>query len=447
MPKKLVISFLLLMLIASIYGYFKLSQYSQEPTSTQQSPAKQIFSIKNIKKQFDRIIKDQKASTMEAEISAVKNNPVVPDNNESKLLAPLEILGTITNHDGQALADVLIYGKGQFPPTHTDSNGQFHIVFEQSGFVDLLLNLSLNGYKNQKNIITINQFEKSPILDWDATLVAEADTQSTTSFGGRVSNLVGEGLANQRIRLITLGDASDRAIRSIEVALTDKNGYFTLNGISINTNYKLIVLAADEYARYEVDDFLVTNDTLDLDIILEYLKLTNKSGLVIDREGVPLPNLKISANNIANDKYSKKLVTNNSGGFQLENFPEGEVSFSIKSPAKIEISGINLSEMDSQTIILMVDIGNHFLSGLVSDSNGQTIENASATMQSTYSKNGVNSHSMRSVITDSKGAFAFESFGADEHIIIIIGKGFNQHMIVYQPHSSDTNLNIILERL
>ena len=124
----------------------------------------------------------------------------------------------------------------------------------------------------------------------------------------------------------------------------------------------------------------MTTDTPDLDIILEDLKLTNKSGQVIHKEGVPLPNLKIRADNIASCKYSKNLVTNNSGGFQLENFPEGEVSFIIKSAAKIEISGIKLSEVDSQTIILTVDIGKHFLSGLVSDSDGQTIENTSVTM-------------------------------------------------------------------
>ncbi|MEH6456508.1 MAG: carboxypeptidase-like regulatory domain-containing protein [Cocleimonas sp.] len=392
---------------------------------------------------------------MEAENSAIntntsdlpdieKNDPAELDNNKSKLQTRLEISGLITNHNGQAIADVLIYGRGGFPPTKTDSNGQYRIVIQKGGFVDLLLNFSLKGYEKQKIIIVKQEFERSPILNWDVTLADKVDTQSTTSLSGKVSNLIGEGLANQRIRLITLGDYSDNEVRYIEVALTDNNGDFTLSDVSINTHYKLVVLAA-EYARYTVEDLLVTNDTPDLDIILEDLKLTIKSGQVIDREGVPLPNLKISANNIATG-VSKNLVTNDLGGFQLENFPEGEVSFNIKSPADIKISGMKLSEMDSQTITLTIDSGNHFLSGSVSDSDGKTIENATVTMQSTYSKNNVDSLSLRSVTTDSTGTFSFENFGADEHIIIIISKGFKRQMIVHQPHSSDTNLNIILER-
>ena len=451
MPKKIVISLLILMLIPSLYAYFKLLQYSLEPASTQQSSSIQIVSKEKNEKDFDSVIKDQKTSKMDAENSAANTNSSDSvDDKESKPVAHLEVLGTIKTQKGEGIAGVLILGKGEFPPTYSDANGQYHIVFQKSGISELILNFSLNGYEKLKSLINIDAFEKSPILTWDVTLTEALDTLSTTSFGGKVSNLIGEGLANQYIHLITLGDYSDSEVRYIDVELTDKNGHFTLSDVSINTYYQLVVLAGNGYKRIELDDFLVTDDTQDVDIILEYTKLINKSGLVIDREGVPLPNLKISANNIVNSnvngKYSKNLVTDNSGGFQLENFPEGEVAFSIESPANIKISGIKLSEMDSQTIILTVDSGNHFLSGLVSDSDGQTIQNARVTMQSTYSKNGVNSHSVRSVTTDSTGAFAFESFGADEHIISIISKGYKQQMIVHQPHSSDTNLNIILER-
>ena len=443
MSKKLVISLLLLMLIASLIAYFKLSHHSLEFTPTHQIPSIELLPKEKIKPE----IEDKSTTTTDIEIKAINtkiNNS--PDEKGPKIVDRLEIRGSITNYAGEGIADVLIFAKGEFPPTHTDANGNYHIVFERSGFTDLHLNISLNGYEKQKNIITVNEFKKSPIIKRNVTLIKSLDTQTKTSFGGKVSNLIGEGLADQRIHLITLGDYSDTEDRYIEVALTNENGYFTLNDISINTYYQLIVLDGNGYASFTVDDLLVTNHTPDLDIILQYRKFTNKSGLVIDIEGVPMPNLEVKAYSVANNKYSRNLMTDNSGGFQLVDFPEGEASFSIKSPADIKISGIKLTEMDAQTIILTVDSGNHFLSGVVSDSDGQVIEDARVTLQSTHSKNDVDSLSLRSVITDSTGTFAFENFGADEHILIIVSKGFKQHMIVHQTHSSDTYLSITLER-
>lgn len=388
---------------------------------------------------------------MNAEISEVKqniNNSI--DDKETKIVDLLEIVGTVTNRQGEGIDGVFIYSEGEFPPTYTDANGQYHLVFKKSGFNNLLLVFSLSGYEKQKNRIPLNELKKSPLLKWDVTLEESLDTQTKTSVGGKVSNRSGEGIADQRVHLITWGDFSKSEVRYIEVAITDKNGNFTINDISINRYYQLVVLAGNSYERIEMDDLLVTDDMSDTDIILEDIKLANISGQVLDREGMPISHLKLIAKNISNsntnDGHSQTIVTDDSGVFQLNNFPEGKASFSIRSSAHFEISGINFSVMDSQILILTVDIGDFFFSGLVSDSDGDVIEGAIITLQSTYSKNDVHSVSVRSATTDSLGAFTFEKFGSDLHYIKISVKGYMPQTIIYEPHLSDADINIVLER-
>ena len=446
MRKILVIS--VLMFIASLFAYFSLTQQTQE--STQISSSIQILP-KEIVKDYDRIFINQES----ASISAKTNNKNIINydsnrNKEPNNLARFKISGTITNKKGKALEGVLIYSNGEFPPIFSDTNGRYHIEIDKLEFTYLLLNVSLDGYEKQKSRITEKAFKSSSIIQWNLTLADALDTYTKTSFAGKVSNRNAQGVADQRVHLITLGDFSVNEIRYIDVAQTEKNGHFNFRDVSINTNYQLVVLAGNGYQRIEIDDLWMTKETPDIDIILEYIKKTDFSIQVVDREGVPLPNLEVSArsnlNNIVGDKNNQDFVTDDSGVFHLINFPEGETTFNIKSPADIKISGIKLSEMDSKNLTLTVDSGNHFVSGLVTDSDGKIIENATVTLQSTYSKNGVDSLSLRSVTTNNLGTFAFENFGADEHILIIVHKEFIRKMIVHQPHLSGTHHNIILQR-
>ena len=102
--------------------------------------------------------------------------------------------------------------------------------------------------------------------------------------------------------------------------------------------------------------------------------------------------------------------------------------------------------MNSQTLSLPIDVGSQFVSGLVTNTKGEAIKGVTVTLQSTYSKNGLNSRSVRPLKSDSLGTFEFKNFGPDRHYISIFAKGYKKQSIVYEPHSSDTHLNIVLER-
>jgi len=442
MQKRLIMCLLLLMIIPSLYTYYKYSQPSIDiapiPSSrTQNIPKGRITKI--FSQQYEGV-KVSSLKTQNSTGNTVKKSNIKPETS-------LEIFGTVIDPSGKGIADVLIFSRGEFPPLYTDANGEYRAVFDSSEFTDLSLSYSRDGYEKQKHNIAMDTFKAKPKLEQNITLITELDTQTKTTINGKVSNLLGEGVANQRIHLITLGDYSANEVRYIIVGFTDENGYFSIENVSINTRYQLLVLEKNGYASNQIDDFLVTDDILEFDIFLEDINLTSISGQVIDREGVPLPNIAVNAKNNASDEYNIDFVTDAAGEFQLEGFPEGEVSFYIESPAEIEVTGIKLSGLNSQNIILPINIGNNFVSGIVTNEGGEYVQDALVTLQSTYSENNIYSHSIRTKYSDSTGAFEFEGFSSDRHFINVASEGLKKKTIVYEPNLSDTNLNIVLEGL
>lgn len=394
-----------------------------------------------ITKVFSKTYEGLKAASVEPEVVEVKAQIKKPKPTES-----FELFGKVTDSSGEGIANVLIFSQGEFPPLYTNTKGEYRLRFKQSALAELSLNFSRDGYEKQQNTIAIDALKTNPKLQQNFTLTEALDTQSKVTLNGKVSNQLGIGIPYQRIHLITLGDYSENEVRYIIVGSTDENGYFSLENVSINTRYELLVLDSYKYASSKIDEFLVTDNISDLDIFLEDIKLATISGQVVDREGVPLPNIAMNVKNNASVEYNKDLVTDDAGEFQLKNFPEGDVSFHIKSPAEIEVTGIKLKQLNPENIVLPINIGDQFVTGIITDDGGEFIQEALVTLQSTYTENGIYSHSIRTTYSDNTGTFNFENFSSDIHYINIDGDGFKATTIVYEPNLSETNLNIVLER-
>jgi len=224
-----------------------------------------------------------------------------------------------------------------------------------------------------------------------------------------------------------------------------------LDDISINTRYQLLVLAGNGYGQTEISDIWVNNNTPEVDIILESQPFTSLSGQLIDREGVPLPNIKLTVINVSGDVVDEsnqvELITDDSGVFQHDRFPEGETMFSLKAPAEIEITGVKLSERNIENIVLPIDVGSHTVSGVVSNNAGEIVQDAIVTMQSTYSIDSINSVSVRSLKTDESGLFAFENFGPDIRYINVAKKGYQSQTVIHELDASGSQIMIVLKPL
>ncbi len=447
MQKKILLSVLLLMVCASLLVFFKFSRDLHDAVEVlHQSSFPQLAEGRN--KRLESSVSDPITPlALKTTVIADKPEEVV-----SKAIADQEIVGTVKNEKGEPLAGVLIYSKGEFSPQLSDESGQYRIAFKPNN-ADLLMHFRLDGYDKFKTSIAPADFSGESTLVRDVVLNEALDTKSTTNLRGRVTNPNGEGVADQQIYLITLGDYTENEVRFFDFASTDENGYFVLDDISINTRYQLQVLAGNGYGKTEVSDILVNNNMPDIDVILSDQSFTSVSGQLIDREGVPLPNVNITVSSIsggdvnAEENNQIELVTDDAGIFQLDRFPEGETMFSLKTPAEIEITGVTLTQINVENIVLPIDVGSHFVSGIVSNSAGEIVQDAIVTMQSTYSIGNINSVSVRSLKTDDSGVFAFENFGPDIRYINVAKSGYISQTVIHEVDASGSQIMIVLDRV
>ena len=62
--------------------------------------------------------------------------------------------------------------------------------------------------------------------------------------------------------------------------------------------------------------------------MLKSLKFVDVSGMILNRQAVPVPNFEIYIKNLTTAAHSRKIVSDSSGFFTLEGYPLGEISLS-----------------------------------------------------------------------------------------------------------------------
>ena len=79
--------------------------------------------------------------------------------------------------------------------------------------------------------------------------------------------------------------------------------------------------------------------------------------------------------------------------------------------------------------MLLVDRGDRFLSGWVSDDNDVALEKAMVTLDANRREGAVEYSSYRSQTTDSSGRFAFDNLAAGEYRISVYANGYDKFAI------------------
>jgi hypothetical protein len=157
-------------------------------------------------------------------------------------------------------------------------------------------------------------------------------------------------------------------------------------------------------------------------------------------------NFEIYISNLTTGAHSRKIVSDSSGFFTLERFPLGEVSLSTRGAEFFKISGLELTEMDYANLELIVDQGDRYLSGWVSDENGIAVAKAMVTLDAMITRDGIEYSSYRSQSTDSNGRFNFKRIARGDHRISVYANGFNKLESAHSlPRQSD-QLQITLTR-
>jgi hypothetical protein len=95
---------------------------------------------------------------------------------------------------------------------------------------------------------------------------------------------------------------------------------------------------------------------------------------------------------------------------------------------------------------LIVDRGNRYLSGWVSDENGLAINKALITLESTITEGKVEYFSYRSRSTDANGKFSFGKVARGDYQISAFANGFEKLSIIHKLRSPSDQLQLTLTR-
>jgi hypothetical protein len=369
--------------------------------------------------------------------------PTVPANrpqiaSSSRLI---EVFGSITDSIGQPVEDVLITEERYFFSARSDSSGHYRILLDLPGNRLPTLNFLRAGFMGKRIALTPTQLLEKPVFELDVTLV---DSTDTLRLGGWVANDIGVALEGVRIDISAL--KSTEADNFYLTVFSDERGNFILEGVRAMAHYRFTAALAPEYPVYSDEDFYVGSDPEQLQIELKTLKFVNLAGMIQNPESAPVANFEIYINNLSTGVHSRKIVSDSSGFFTLERFPLGEVSLSTRGTEFFKITGLELTESDYANLVLIIDQGDRYLSGWVSDENSIAVEKAMVTLDATVTRGGIEFSSYRSQSTDSNGRFSFAGIARGDHRISVYANGFNKLETVHALSRQSDQLQITLTR-
>jgi len=353
----------------------------------------------------------------------------------------IEIFGRVIDEYQQPVESVLVSEDRYLYNTRSDSDGQYRLTIELPKHKIPILHFLRTGYEGDRLGISAEDLGSNSKVELNVTLIESIES---VKINGWISNEYGESLPEQKIRISSWGYQGQESI--YQTVVSDAKGEFVFEAVKPGINYELEVYPSPDYAPYSIEELNLTRTTPLLIITLKTLKFIQVSGMFVDVEGAPVPDFEIDLINISTGSHVRRIASDSSGFFSLENFPAGEVRFSSRPPEHFKITGLTLAENEYKHLVLVVDKGTYQISGWVSDQYGVAVGRAMVMLDSELLNEGIRSVSNRSTMTDRTGRFQFDQLTDTPHQITIYATGFDKKELLHQFQSPASEIHIALSR-
>jgi hypothetical protein len=263
-----------------------------------------------------------------------------------------------------------------------------------------------------------------------------------------VGNDAGVALPGVRVELtaIEAGNGDNFYL----TVFTDASGNFDLEGVSVREKHRLAIKPAPEYQGYRDNEFVASPSPERISIVLNSLKLVDIDGMILNPDAAPIPDFELQVSNITTGIHTRKIVSDASGFFSLRDFPLGAISLTSHLASRgaeyFKISGLTLTDNEYRNLMLIVDKGNHQLSGWVSDEHGIGVAKAMVTMTAIIRDGSIEYFSYRSQSTDEAGRFTFANLGGGEHQLSVYANGFDNHDQLHRFDAQADEIQVSLTR-
>jgi len=357
----------------------------------------------------------------------------------------IEIFGRVVDQQRQPIEGVLITEERYFFNTRSDARGNYRILLDLPRHRAPALHFLRHGFSGKRVKPDQTQLQQKPVVELNLAL---DDNPDSVRLSGWVGSDAGVALEAVRVELTALETGNgDNFYLTV---FTDAQGNFSLEGVGAGERYRLSVKPAPEYQGYQDNDFVVSPNPEQINLVLNSLKLVDIDGMILNPESAPMPNFELQVSNVTTGIHTRKIVSDASGFFSLKDFPLGAISLTSRLASSgaeyFKISGLTLTNDEYRNLVLIVDKGDHYLSGWVSDENGIGVAKAMVTMTAKLQDGSIEYFSYRSQSTDHAGRFAFSNMGGGEHQLSVYANGFNNHDLVHRFDAQSDEIQVSLSR-
>ncbi len=354
----------------------------------------------------------------------------------------LEVFGRVLDRDGQPIENALIAEERYFSSTRSDSDGSYRLMLELPRHRYPTLHFLRRGYDGQRFKLGQEELQQAKTYELDVSL---DDALDSVNLQGWVGNENGIGLESARVELSTSHTHNQGSFFLTD--FSDRDGRFEFEGVRSGETYRFSINLTPEYPYYEDPDFRVTQNPAQINIVLKKLSFVDIDGMILDRRSTPVPDYEMFISNLTTGTHSRKIVSDTSGFFTLRNFPLGEVSLTTRGAEFFKISGLEITGSQYQNLELIVDRGNHYLSGWISDPSGIAVTNAMVTLDRKFHHGDIEHSSYRSQRTDLNGGFAFDNLGDGEYQVTVYALGYEKQEFNYRFNGQAGEIFVTMKRI
>ncbi len=352
----------------------------------------------------------------------------------------IRVYGTVQSV-GELLEKVRIMPFGQSKnEVYTDAEGRFDLVVDTSSRLKVYpLRISHQDYKVLISELRSEEMQGQEGIELNLEMEPINEQAEVTGF---LRSANGSVVSEEKIQLYS------KTTKRSYFAVSDQDGAFWFPEVAPATDYFISVHPAAYYQDYQQKDVQIISPGKDVNIVLKPLKLGKLTGKMVDPDDQPIANFSLWLHiNGASSFPAVEVFSDSLGQFNVNEIPEGKLVFDTRSSPLFSITGINQSAGEKKELKLVLDWGNHKVTGRIVDSHDEPIP-ASEPILTWFHRDGeIRSYSTRKAVTDKEGYFMFSKVAPGMHTLRINIPGYSYTQRDYIVGSTATNIIIRLEKL
>ncbi len=329
----------------------------------------------------------------------------------------VRVIGTVTDGAGYPLADVEVIPSRSGRRAKTDAAGSYMITLMTQRNRTYSFRFRAPGYTDEIQSFSGADVVQVPETRLDARLRPAGKSEIT----GMVTNEFGNVVAGARIWM------NSPSLKTSYRARSDANGFYAISGIKAGADYQLTATVRGLYERYNKKPLVITDAGVTLDISLTSIAGGRVVGNMVDAQGEPVPSFTLLLTSSKAAGRTLPVVGDSAGHFEVDEVPEGRLTFVTRSQPRVSIRGAELTATSELFVRLVIDWGVYSLSGQVTDISGNPIPGVEAALTWRHAAGSMQSNSSRRALTDAEGLFRFTQLGPGVHRLDLMAKGFRRY--------------------